>query len=183
MSNEGIFICIILMNCMHFLHPQNFSPKIPDLGDGDHDDAFSRVPYEKGFNLLYTLERMVGVERFAGFTKAYFNHFKFRTVTSQRFVEYFDHYFKFPSDKWFDWDTWLNQPGMPSTLTFDRTLSAECEGLADAWISVDDGETVKGMLPKNKLGAELFRNLYVFAGEEHTHGGQQPNALNINELN
>ena len=44
-------------------------------------------------------------------------------------------------------------------------------------------KAIKGMLPKNKLGAELFRNLYVFAGAEHTHGGQQPNELNINELN
>jgi large subunit ribosomal protein L13 len=38
------------------------------------------------------------------------------------------------------------------------------------------------MLPKNKLGAELFRNLYVVEGAEHDHGGQQPKELNINEL-
>jgi large subunit ribosomal protein L13 len=41
---------------------------------------------------------------------------------------------------------------------------------------------VKGMLPKNKLGAELFRNLYVVEGAEHDHGGQQPKELNINDL-
>ncbi len=28
---------------------------------------------------------------------------------------------------------------------------------------------VKGMLPKTKLGAEIFRNLYVYAGTEHKH--------------
>ena len=43
-------------------------------------------------------------------------------------------------------------------------------------------KAVKGMLPKNKLGAELFRNLYVVEGAEHDHGGQQPKELNINEL-
>ncbi|GAB1449091.1 MAG: 50S ribosomal protein L13 [Bacteroidetes bacterium] len=36
---------------------------------------------------------------------------------------------------------------------------------------------IKGMLPKNKLGAELFRNLYVYAGNEHPHGAQQPKEL------
>ena len=33
---------------------------------------------------------------------------------------------------------------------------------------------VKGMLPKNKLGAALYRNLKVFVGGEHTHKAQKP---------
>lgn len=41
---------------------------------------------------------------------------------------------------------------------------------------------VKGMLPKNKLGAELFRNLYVYAGTEHKQEAQQPRLMNINEI-
>lgn len=41
---------------------------------------------------------------------------------------------------------------------------------------------VKGMLPKNKLGSELFRNLYVYAGPEHKHQGQDPREFNINEI-
>ena len=45
------------------------------------------------------------------------------------------------------------------------------------------GGKIKGMLPKNKLGAELFRNLYVVAGAEHPYDGQKPTAVNINELN
>lgn len=36
---------------------------------------------------------------------------------------------------------------------------------------------IKGMLPKNKLGSELFRNLYVYAGNEHPHGAQKPKEL------
>ena len=43
-------------------------------------------------------------------------------------------------------------------------------------------EAVRGMLPKTKLGAELFRNLRVFAGAEHTHEAQQPKKININEI-
>ena len=36
---------------------------------------------------------------------------------------------------------------------------------------------VKGMLPKTKLGAELFRNLHVYAGPEHKHEAQQPKKI------
>ncbi len=38
-------------------------------------------------------------------------------------------------------------------------------------------KAVKGMLPKNKLGAALFRNLHVYAGNEHPHEAQKPKAM------
>ena len=38
---------------------------------------------------------------------------------------------------------------------------------------------VKGMLPKNKLGADLFRKLHVYVGDKHPHAGQQPEELKI----
>lgn len=38
---------------------------------------------------------------------------------------------------------------------------------------------VKGMLPKNKLGRQLFKKLKVYAGEAHPHEAQQPEALKI----
>jgi large subunit ribosomal protein L13 len=41
---------------------------------------------------------------------------------------------------------------------------------------------IKGMLPKNKLGAQLYRNLYVYVGPNHPHEGQQPKIININEI-
>ena len=41
---------------------------------------------------------------------------------------------------------------------------------------------VKGMLPKNKLGADLFRNLRVFAGSEHNVEAQKPKTINLNDL-
>jgi|TARA_R110000868_G_scaffold213073_1_gene462965 large subunit ribosomal protein L13 len=43
-------------------------------------------------------------------------------------------------------------------------------------------KAVKGMLPKNKLGAELFRNLKVYVGSEHNQEAQKPTAINLNEL-
>ena len=36
---------------------------------------------------------------------------------------------------------------------------------------------VKGMLPKNRLGRELFHNLFVYEGTDHPHVAQQPKEL------
>jgi large subunit ribosomal protein L13 len=38
---------------------------------------------------------------------------------------------------------------------------------------------VKGMLPKNKLGRQLFKKLKVYAGDAHPHEAQQPETLTI----
>ncbi len=38
---------------------------------------------------------------------------------------------------------------------------------------------VKGMLPKNRLGAAMLRKLKIFPGAEHTHTAQQPQPLEI----
>ena len=40
-------------------------------------------------------------------------------------------------------------------------------------------QAVKGMLPHNSLGREMFRKLKVFAGAEHKHEAQQPQPLEI----
>nr|WP_203583316.1 50S ribosomal protein L13 [Parabacteroides sp. 52] len=41
-------------------------------------------------------------------------------------------------------------------------------------------KVVKGMLPKNRLGAKVLGNLYVYAGSEHKHEAQQPKLIDIN---
>jgi large subunit ribosomal protein L13 len=41
---------------------------------------------------------------------------------------------------------------------------------------------VKGMLPKNKLGSQLFRNLKVYSNDKHKHEGQNPSLINLNDL-
>ncbi|MFN4263159.1 MAG: 50S ribosomal protein L13 [Thioalkalivibrionaceae bacterium] len=38
---------------------------------------------------------------------------------------------------------------------------------------------VKGMLPKNSLGRAMFKKLKVYAGEQHRHGAQQPQPLEL----
>ena len=43
-------------------------------------------------------------------------------------------------------------------------------------------QAIKGMLPKNRLGAQLFRNLYVYEGAEHPHQAQQPKQIHLTEI-
>lgn len=38
---------------------------------------------------------------------------------------------------------------------------------------------IKGMLPKNRLGSDLFRNLHVYVGSEHKHEAQEPKTINL----
>jgi large subunit ribosomal protein L13 len=41
---------------------------------------------------------------------------------------------------------------------------------------------VKKMLPKTKLGSDLFRNLHVYAGTAHPHDGQGPKKIDLNTV-
>ncbi len=41
---------------------------------------------------------------------------------------------------------------------------------------------VKGMLPKNRLSNAVFRNLYVYAGNEHPHEAQKPKQIELSTI-
>lgn len=43
-------------------------------------------------------------------------------------------------------------------------------------------KAVKGMIPRNNLGRQIFKNLHVYSGAEHAHQGQNPKAINLNDF-
>jgi large subunit ribosomal protein L13 len=43
-------------------------------------------------------------------------------------------------------------------------------------------KAVRGMLPKNRLGDSIYKNLHVYPGNEHPHEAQQPKEFNINTI-
>ena len=43
-------------------------------------------------------------------------------------------------------------------------------------------QVIKGMLPKNRLGAKLLKNVHVYNGPEHPHEAQNPKVIDINKL-
>ena len=40
-------------------------------------------------------------------------------------------------------------------------------------------KSIRGMLPKNRLGDDMYRKLYVYVGPEHPHQGQKPEAYTV----
>lgn len=99
----------------------------------DPDDAFSTVPYEKGFNLLYLIEKIVGKEKFDLFIPAYFREFRFKSLDTFQFIDYLFDFFKEDAVKLdqIEWKKWLYEPGMPPVdPKFDTTLAQACYDLA-----------------------------------------------------
>ena len=41
---------------------------------------------------------------------------------------------------------------------------------------------IRGMLPKSRLGDQMYRNLHIYVGSEHPHQGQNPKVININDI-
>jgi len=66
------------------------------------------------------------------------------------------------------------RPGGMKVETFDKLQSRIPERIIE--------QAVKGMLPKNTLGRQLFTKLKVYAGPEHPHQAQQPQTLEIQTI-
>ncbi|MFP4025492.1 MAG: 50S ribosomal protein L13 [Thiohalospira sp.] len=65
-------------------------------------------------------------------------------------------------------------PGGQKTTTPEELLSKKPIKVVE--------KAVKGMLPKNRLGSELFRNLFVYEGSEHKHEAQKPKKVDLNSI-
>ncbi|AFY73849.1 ribosomal protein L13, bacterial type [Synechococcus sp. PCC 7502] len=66
------------------------------------------------------------------------------------------------------------RPGGMKEETFDKLIKRVPERIIE--------KAVKGMLPKNTLGRQLFTKLNVYAGANHPHAAQQPQVLAINTI-
>jgi leukotriene-A4 hydrolase len=123
MMFDFFFLFVFLSFCSYF--PFSFLSR--------HVQAFSSVPYEKGFNFLFYLEGIVGTEEFEKFQRNYIEKFKFSTVTSEEFKEFFCSQFQNKANlSQIEWDHWFNEPGMPLvTPKFDTTLANESTALAE----------------------------------------------------
>ena len=62
-------------------------------------------------------------------------------------------------------------PGGLKSISFEKLIDKAPERVIQG--------AVKGMLPRNPLGRAMFKKLKVYAGSEHPHAAQQPQALNI----
>lgn len=65
-------------------------------------------------------------------------------------------------------------PGGLRTTSFEDMLGSKPERVVE--------RAIRGMLPKNSLGRDLFRKLKVYAGAEHPHAAQQPTTYTIGQV-
>jgi large subunit ribosomal protein L13 len=62
-------------------------------------------------------------------------------------------------------------PGGLKTETFAHLLAAKPEEAVR--------RSIRGMLPKNRLGRQMLKKLKVYAGPEHPHSAQNPTTLEL----
>jgi len=108
----------------------------------DPDEAFSTVPYEKGYLFLRTVEETVGRSPFDSFLRKYLDRFAFQSITSEEFVATLDELLP-QARKVVDIDGWIFGEGVPAGAPAPRssrlealaTLGADLpsEGLANTW--------------------------------------------------
>lgn len=101
----------------------------------DPDDVYSTVPYEKGFQFLWRIERQVGRPVFDEFLKKYIRHFKFQSIDTDTFLAFLKR--NLPGiENEVDLDVWIDGTGIPpdamdpiSTI-HDKILSASRDFIA-----------------------------------------------------
>ena len=88
----------------------------------DPESVVSYVPYEKGYSFLVRLERAVGRPAFDAFTLAYIGRHRFRSITTEAFIEFLRQ--ELPeAARQVDLQAWLYQPGFPDDApTFDSPV-------------------------------------------------------------
>ncbi|MFS4455916.1 50S ribosomal protein L13 [Maribacter sp. 2304DJ31-5] len=79
-------------------------------------------------------------------------------------------------NKWSDkvYLRYTGYPGGQRSTSVKELLDKNPAGIVE--------RAVKGMLPKNRLGADMFRNLKVYAGPDHGQEAQKPTAVNLKDL-
>jgi leukotriene-A4 hydrolase len=112
-----------------------------DLEGRDPDSGTTLVPYVKGALFLQSLENIFGRDRFDGFLKGYFSHFKFQSITTEQAINYlkanlFDKYPEVLVRE--SLSEWIEEPGLPASAPrASSELLNKVGRLATEWQSHD----------------------------------------------
>jgi len=129
-----------------------------DLRDRDPDLVFSDVPYEKGRLFLMYLDAKFGRERFDAFLRSYFDHFAFKSITTEQFTEYLTENLlnRYPGIVTHDQVlAWEHDPGIPA----DAVLP-----VSSAFDTVDDTRTawLAGKVQSKKFGLDWVTQQWLY---------------------
>ena len=113
----------------------------------DPDDAYSQVPYQKGYFFLVMLEQSVGRTAFDRWLRSYLADFRFGAITTDDFIAHFERAFPGTLAGVNAIAEWIDGPGLPSTAPQPRStrlaaieqLGARCppRELADNWSATE----------------------------------------------
>ncbi|WP_163998741.1 M1 family metallopeptidase [Pyxidicoccus caerfyrddinensis] len=114
------------------------------LAGVDPDEAFSQIPYEKGYLLLRAMEDAAGRPAFDEFLRRYLATYRFRALTTEEFVAFADRELPGVLVK-VDADAYLNKPGVPPGAPSPR--SGRLEALVRTRGTVPSADAVKDWTP------------------------------------
>ncbi|MFT6954549.1 MAG: leukotriene-A4 hydrolase [Glaciecola sp.] len=103
-----------------------------DLRGRNPDDVFSNIPYEKGALFLREIEQKIGRDNFDKFLLSYFEHFSFKSITTDEFIAYLDDTLLSQYADKLDKariNEWIFQPGIPEGAPVPES---------DAFVNVDN---------------------------------------------
>ncbi|KAF2792179.1 leukotriene A-4 hydrolase [Melanomma pulvis-pyrius CBS 109.77] len=148
-------------------HDHPYTKLVVDLKGNDPDDAFSSIPYEKGFHALYAFELLLGKEKWDSFIPHYFETFKFKSLDSYDFKACLISFFASDAESAkkldeFDWDKLFYAPGYPTKPDFDETLVKTCYDLADKWKARIEGESSTFEPKKSDIDSWVANQSVVF---------------------
>jgi leukotriene-A4 hydrolase len=143
-----------------------------DLRDRDPELGFSSVPYEKGRLFLTYLDAKFGRDRFDSFLRGYFEHFAFKSITTEQFNQYLAENLldRFPGIvTQAQVLAWENAPGIPADapLPVSSALS-QVEDARSGWLG--------GRLQPKKFGLDWTPQQWMYFLDD------MPAELNAKEL-
>lgn len=151
----------LLKNVQYLAKTPGLTKLCPDLTNISPDDAFSRIPYEKGSLFLHYLEQVVGGEAsMTAWLTRYFSDFRGQSIDTNTMKS---HFIQFHSQQGkdlssIDWDHWLYDEGVPVydlDAHIDATLVDKCRELARAWTKGHVGAGDLEHMPAHAVMATL----------------------------
>jgi leukotriene-A4 hydrolase len=129
-----------------------------DLRDRDPGEVFTDIPYEKGRLFLNYLDAKFGREHFDEFLKGYFDHFAFKSITTEDFLAYLQANLldRFPGIITRDQvNAWVFQPGLPADAVLPvTTMFQPVDAARSAWLS--------GNIQPKKFGMDWVTQQWVY---------------------
>ncbi|KAF8329435.1 uncharacterized protein EI90DRAFT_3145933 [Cantharellus anzutake] len=148
----------------------------------DPDDAYSRIPYEKGSNFLLYLERLLGgLDVFIPYAKDYIRTFRGKSIRTEQWKEHLYTYWRRHGGEQkvkildaVDWDAWLYGDGLdlPVDVPYDTSRANDAYLLATRWnLSRTEHDVTKLPFSKTDLSAFNTHQIVVFLEELGKIGG------------